>query len=308
MKLSIIVPCYNEEDNVDIFYDEVTKIFKNKKISYEIIFINDGSRDNTIKRLNDIVNKSDENIKVINFSRNFGKEAAMYAGLKESIGELVSIIDADLQQRPELMLKMIDILEKDDEYDSVAAYQEKRKEGFILTGFKNCFYKLINKMSSVKFVQGASDFRMFRRCVVNAILELSEYNRFSKGIFSYVGFNTYYMPYEVELRRNGKSKWNFSSLFNYAIEGIVGFSTKPLRLSTILGIIISFISLIYFIITLILGIASFNVLVILILLIGGLNLISTGILGEYLSRAYTEVKNRPVYIIKKRYENYKVKK
>ena len=197
MDLSIVVPCYNEEGNVELFYEEVQKVFKGKKIKYEIVFVNDGSSDNTLDRLTNIVDQKKQNIKVINFSRNFGKEAAMYAGLKEAEGELVTIIDADLQQRPELILRMIDILNENEQFDSVAAFQEVRKEGKVLTFFKDTFYKVINSMSTVPFVQGASDFRTFRRKVVDSILELSEYHRFSKGIFSFFGYNTYYLPYEV---------------------------------------------------------------------------------------------------------------
>ena len=195
MDLSIVVPCYNEEGNVELFYEEVQKVFKGKKIKYEIVFVNDGSSDNTLDRLTNIVDQKKQNIKVINFSRNFGKEAAMYAGLKEAEGELVTIIDADLQQRPELILRMIDILNENEQFDSVAAFQEVRKEGKVLTFFKDTFYKVINSMSTVPFVQGASDFRTFRRKVVDSILELSEYHRFSKGIFSFV----YLMKWKKEI-------------------------------------------------------------------------------------------------------------
>lgn len=305
MDLSIVVPCYNEEDNVKLFYQEVLKIFKNKKIKYEIIFVNDGSKDRTAEKLNELVEQKQQNIKVINFSRNFGKEAAMYAGLKETTGELVTIIDADLQQRPEIILRMIDILQANKEYDSVAAYQEKRKEGKVLTFFKNCFYKLINSISTVPFVQGASDFRTLRRKVVDAILEVSEYHRFSKGIFSFVGFNTYYLPYEVEERKNGTSKWSFWKLFNYAIEGIVAFTTTPLRIPFIFSFITLLVAIIYFIVTLFAGSNAFSVLLIIILFLFGILFALIGVFGEYLSRTYMQVKQRPVYIVKEKKESFK---
>ncbi len=298
MDLSIVVPCYNEEGNVDVFYEEIYKIFKNKKIRYEIVFVNDGSRDKTLEKLNDLLKLKKQNIKVVNFSRNFGKEAAMYAGLKNTCGEFVTIIDADLQQRPELILNMLNILKTKDEYDSVAAFQEQRKEGKVLTLFKNTFYKIINKVSSVEFVQGASDFRMFRRNMVNSILEISEYNRFSKGIFSFVGFNTYFMPYEVEERRSGTSKWSFKKLFNYAIEGIVAYTTIPLRLPFILSFLLICISFVLLIVFLICGMNMIEVVIILMIFLIGLLFMTIGILGEYLSKTYLEVKKRPVYIIK----------
>lgn len=298
MDLSIVVPCYNEEGNVEIFYEEIYKIFKNKKLKYEIVFVNDGSTDRTIYKLNELLDKDDQNIKVVNFSRNFGKEAAMYAGLKETTGEFVTIIDADLQQRPEIILQMLDILKTSDEYDTVAAYQKERKEGKVLTFFKDSFYKLINSISSVRFVKGASDFRTFRRVVVDAILEVSEYNRFSKGIFSFVGFNTYYLPYKVEDRRTGNSKWSFTKLFNYAIEGIVGFTVSPLRIPFILSFILLLTSLTLLIVFLIIGIGALKTLLIIILFLMGLLFLTLGIIGEYLSKTYLETKNRPVYIVK----------
>ena len=300
MKLSIVVPCYNEEGNVNPFSETVYKTFKNKKIKYEIIFINDGSKDNTIKILNEIIAEEKQNIKIINFSRNFGKEAAMYAGLNEASGEYVTIIDADLQQRPEIILNMLDILEKNEEYDSIVAYQEKRKENKLLIFFKNCFYRLINKISTVPFVEGASDFRTFRKKVVDAILTVSEYHRFSKGIFSFVGFNAYYMPYTVEERNSGNSKWSFIKLFNYAIEGIVAFTTSPLRISFFLGFLTLFAALITLIVFLITKITILKGIISLILFMFGLQFIILGIIGEYLSKTYIETKNRPIYIIKEK--------
>lgn len=305
MDLSIVVPCYNEEGNVELFYEEVQKVFKGKKIKYEIVFVNDGSSDNTLDRLTNIVDQKKQNIKVINFSRNFGKEAAMYAGLKESEGELVTIIDADLQQRPELILRMIDILNENEQFDSVAAFQEVRKEGKVLTFFKDTFYKVINSMSTVPFVQGASDFRTFRRKVVDSILELSEYHRFSKGIFSFVGYNTYYLPYEVEERNSGTSKWNFFKLFNYAIDGIVAFTTSPLRAPFYISIVTFLVGFIYFIVALFKGVSEFTVILLVMLFLFSLLFMVVGVIGEYLSRTYIQVKQRPIYIVKERLESKK---
>lgn len=305
MDLSIVVPCYNEEGNVELFYEEVQKVFKGKKIKYEIVFVNDGSSDNTLDRLTNIVDQKKQNIKVINFSRNFGKEAAMYAGLKEAEGELVTIIDADLQQRPELILCMIDILNENEQFDSVAAFQEVRKEGKVLTFFKDTFYKVINSMSTVPFVQGASDFRTFRRKVVDSILELSEYHRFSKGIFSFVGYNTYYLPYEVEERNSGTSKWNFFKLFNYAIDGIVAFTTSPLRAPFYISIVTFLVGFIYFIVALFKGVSEFTVILLVMLFLFSLLFMVVGVIGEYLSRTYIQVKQRPIYIVKERLESKK---
>lgn len=302
--LSIVVPCYNEEKNVKIFYNETTKILDETKYSYEIVFINDGSKDNTYFKLKEITEKSDKNIKVVNFSRNFGKEAAMYAGLKETKGKFVSIIDADMQQDPKYILEMIDFLEKNEQYDAVAAYQEIRKESKLLTFFKNSFYKLINKISDTNFVQGASDFRTFRRNVVDAILSLGEYYRFSKGIFSWVGFNTYYMPYDVKQRANGVSTWPFWKLFKYAIDGIVAFTTAPLKIATFTGLFTALCSIIYLIVVVIQKLAfeimipGYATIVTLILFLGGMQLFSIGIIGEYLARLYIENKRRPIYIAK----------
>ena len=305
MDLSIVVPCYNEEGNVELFYEEVQKVFKGKKIKYEIVFVNDGSSDNTLDRLTNIVDQKKQNIKVINFSRNFGKEAAMYAGLKEAEGDLFTIIDADLQQRPELILRMIDILNENEQFDSVAAFQEVRKEGKVLTFFKDTFYKVINSMSTVPFVQGASDFRTFRRKVVDSILELSEYHRFSKGIFSFVGYNTYYLPYEVEERNSGTSKWNFFKLFNYAIDGIVAFTTSPLRAPFYISIVTFLVGFIYFIVALFKGVSEFTVILLVMLFLFSLLFMVVGVIGEYLSRTYIQVKQRPIYIVKERLESKK---
>ena len=201
MLLSLVVPCYNEQDNVERFYEETVKAFAGSNFDYEFVFVNDGSKDDTLKNLKALYDKHKESkIKVLGFSRNFGKEAAMYAGLSNASGDYVTIIDADLQQRPEVVLEMVKILDENEEYDSVAAFQQERKEGKAMVAMKNTFYKLINKITEIEFVSGASDFRTFRRPVVDAILSMSDYHRFSKGIFSWVGFNTKYIPYDVRER------------------------------------------------------------------------------------------------------------
>ncbi len=308
MHLSLVVPCYNEQGNVEKFYTETVKAFANADFSYEFVFVNDGSKDNTLKVLKKLYDEHKEsNIKVIGFSRNFGKEAAMYAGLSNASGEYVTIIDADLQQRPEIVLDMVKILDENDEYDCVAAYQKERKESKAMISMKNAFYKLINKVAEVDFVSGASDFRTFRRSMVNAILQMTEYHRFSKGIFSWVGFNTKFIPYEVQERESGASNWNFWKLFKYALEGIISFTTAPLKFASGLGALMFIASLIYALIIVIrhfvygVDVAGYDSIVALILMFGGIQLLCIGILGEYLAKIYVQVKNRPVYIISKLY-------
>lgn len=302
MKLSLVIPCYNEQENVEIFYNTAVNAYKDKGFDYELIFVNDGSKDATMKKLRRIYSESRENVKIVSFSRNFGKESAIYAGLKESRGDMVCLIDADMQQRPELVLDMMQVLDENADYDAVACYQEDRRESKILALFKNCFYKLINKASEIEFKSGASDFRLLRRCVVDAILEMSEYHRFSKGIFSWVGFNTFYMPYTVEDRANGTSKWSFAKLFKYALDGIIAFTTTPLKIATYIGLVSSVASIIYMIVVVIQKLAfgiqvpGYATIVVLILLLGGLQLFCTGMVGEYLAKTYIETKHRPIYI------------
>ena len=304
MLLSVVIPCYNEEDNVELFYDTIVHVFGNLMKDTELIFVNDGSRDETFRRLENIYKNSPYQIKVISFSRNFGKEAALLAGLQHSEGDLVSIIDADLQQRPEYILEMMSILNEHPEYDSVAAYQEERKEGRILSFFKNCFYRIINKMTEMEMVRSASDFRLLKRKVVDAICSMPEKCRFSKGIFSWVGFNTFYMPYQVEERANGVSKWSFWKLFVYAIDGIVAFSTVPLTVVSLAGILLCVLSGLFMVIivvkTLIWGdpVAGFPTLASLVLFTSGIQLLCTGVIGHYLAKNYIETKDRPVYIVK----------
>lgn len=303
MKLSLVVPCYNEEGNVELFYEETVKAFQNTGIDYEFVFVNDGSRDKTIDKLKKLYNeKTESNITVVSFSRNFGKESAIYAGIKNSTGDYISLIDADLQQRPEVVLEMMNILENEPEYDCVAAYQGERKEGSVMTGFKSGFYKLINKLSEVELHADASDFRTFTRGVADAILEMSEYHRFSKGIFSWIGFNTKYIPYEVQERNSGETKWSFTKLVKYAFEGISAFSTKPLKLATYTGMLTAFAAIVYLIVVIIqriwfnVAVSGYATIVALILLLGGIQLFCIGIIGSYLAKTYIQSKQRPIYI------------
>ena len=304
MNLSIIVPCYNEEKNIELFFRECLKSFKDIE-NVEYIFINDGSKDNTWKEITKLINNYKElKIVGIDFSRNFGKESGIYAGLNNSTGNYVAIIDADLQQHPKYVKKMLDYILKNPEFDSVVCYQNKRKEGKVVTFLKKVFYKLINKVSYVEFYENASDFRLISRKMVNSLLSCSEYYRFSKGLFSFVGYDTYFMPYEVQERKYGKSSWNISKLFKYAIQGIIDFSISPLEISNKLGLLTIFISLISLIIVLIkkwifnIIIGPFSIIIFLILLFNGLQMIILGIIGQYVGRNYFETKNRPRYIIR----------
>lgn len=309
MLLSIIVPCYNEEGNIDLFYDETVKALGNLMPETELIFVNDGSRDATITKLRALCERAEYRVRVVSFSRNFGKEAALLAGLRASTGTFTSIIDADLQQKPSYIVDMLEILNEHPEYDAVAAYQEERKEGFLLSFFKKSFYKVIDSLTDVKIMQAASDFRLLRRPVVDAILSLPEKCRFSKGIFAWVGFETYYMPYVVEERASGTSKWNFWKLLKYAFDGIFAFSNKPLIMSSIAGLFIFALSVLYLIIivvkTILWGdpVAGFPTLACLILMLSGIQLLSVGILGQYLAKSYTESKDRPVFIVKEELDN-----
>ncbi len=308
IKLSLVVPCYNEEDNVELFFEEVKKCFQGKIDSYEFIFVNDGSKDLTMKKLKKIYrdNKQD-NIKIICFSRNFGKEAAIYAGMQQAEGEYTTVIDADLQQRPEVVLSMVEILDKEEDYDCVAAFQDKRKEGKVLSFFKKAFYRIINMVAETRFVSGASDFRTFRSNMRAAILSMSEYHRFSKGIFSWVGFETKYIPYDVQQRNAGTSKWSFRKLYKYAMDGIVSFSIAPLKLAMYVGTIAAFLAVVYmFLVVLqkmLLGIdvPGHATVVTLILFMGGIQLFFLGVLGEYISKMYIQVKHRPIYLTRETY-------
>lgn len=303
MKLSFVCPCYNEADNIAPFVDTITASFPIYS-EYEIVFINDGSRDNTLERLKDVKRISPCNIKIISFSRNFGKESAMYAGLEHCCGELVSIIDTDLQQDPSIVRQMVSMLDTTPELDCVCAYQESRSENRIIASFKNAFYKIADKYTEISFTNGASDFRTFRKSVRDAILSMTEYHRFSKGIFSWVGFNTEYIPYTANERQNGSSSFDFVKLLKYGLGGIMSFSTAPLKFASFVGSGAIVFSIIYALITILRKLVSdinadgFTQLVILIAFLGGIQLFTIGIIGEYLARNYIETKHRPIYIAK----------
>ena len=310
MKQSFICPCFNEEKNVIAFAKAVLDAFPNTK-DYELVFINDGSRDNTIGSLKKLKKESTQNIKIINFSRNFGKESAMYAGLQNCKGDYITIIDTDLQQSPEIVKEMVDILENDDDIDCICACQENRHESSFAKFCKKNFYKFADKFTETHFVDGASDFRTFRSRVKDAILSMGEYYRFSKGIFSWVGFKTKWFDYENIERVAGTTKWNFWGLFKYSIEGIVGFSTTPLLIAAGAGVlfcILAFIGILFVVVrALMFGdpTSGWPSMVCIILLCSGVQLFCTGIVGEYLAKTYLEVKHRPIYIVAETEEDKK---
>ena len=304
MKLSLVVPCYNEQECVQRFFDVTAETFEGVVADYEIVFVNDGSKDKTGENLRKIYNENPHKVQVLTFSRNFGKESAIYAGLSKAKGDLVCIIDADLQQHPRVVVEMLKTMAEDEEIDCVTAYQENRKESKFMTGVKSAFYKIINKIADVDFVNGASDFRLMKRTMVDAILSMCECHRFSKGIFSWVGFNTKYIPYTVEEREFGESKWNFFKLFKYAVDGIISFSTFPLKMVTAVGLVTSFASVVYLVAVIIqklffgIDVPGYATIVVLVLFLGGIQLFCLGLLGEYLSKIYVQVKNRPIYVLK----------
>ena len=302
MKLSLVVPCYNEEENIALFADTAERALDG--VEYEIIFINDGSKDNTIGELKKLVDQKNANITVVDFSRNFGKEAGMYAGLQKAKGDYISFVDADLQQPVSVAREMMEFLEENIEYDAVACYQEERIEGKGLSFLKKGFYRVVNMMCDIQFREDASDFRTIRRSVADAILSMPEYHRFSKGIFAWVGYNTYYRPYTVQERHAGKTSWSTIKLFRYAIDGMISFSTKPLKMATGLGLFTSVCAVLYMLFVifqkLIVGIdvPGYATLVVLILFLGGIQLIVLGIIGEYLARIHIETKHRPIFLEK----------
>ena len=304
MKLSLIVPCYNEAENVELFQGETMKAFEGCGYSYEIIFVDDGSTDATLHNLKKIHAAGKCPVKVISFSRNFGKEAGLYAGLQYASGEYISLIDADLQQRPEIVREMVQFLDENPDYDVVAAYQDRRREGKVLSFFKKSFYQIINKMSHVTLQPEASDFRTFRKSVRDSILSLGEYHRFSKGIFAWVGYKTHFIPYTACQRAFGSTKWNFGKLMNYAIEGIIGFSTAPLRLATCLGGITGVAAALYLIAVVLqkliwgIDVPGYATIIVLILLLGSVQLFCIGIIGEYVGRIFEQSKDRPIFIAK----------
>ncbi|MCX7657829.1 MAG: glycosyltransferase family 2 protein [Oscillospiraceae bacterium] len=304
--ISVIVPCYNEQESLPLFYDEITcvaaQMQQKHELEFEFLFINDGSKDKTLEILRGL-SKVDSRVRYVSFSRNFGKEAAMYAGMQNSKGDYVVILDADLQHPPKFIPQMYEYVSSG-EYDCASTRRISRKgEPKLLSFFARSFYKIINKISQTEIVDGAQDFRFMTRAMVDAILSMPEYNRFSKGIFSWVGFRTKYIEYENVERVAGTSKWNFWKLFLYSLDGIFAFSTAPLAIASVLGLIfcvISFIMIAVIVVkTLIWGdpVAGYPSLICVIFLIGGLQLFCVGILGQYLSRTYLETKKRPIYIV-----------
>lgn len=304
-KISIIVPCYNEEESLPIFYKELDRISREmKKVDFEFLFINDGSHDKTLDILRTMAH-DDERVRYISFSRNFGKEAGVWAGLENVVGDYVAVMDADMQDPPSKLIEMYDILNKNEEYDCVGLYTVKHEDYSAFRRFcTNIWYKIIAKISNNRQVPGVRDFRLMRRNMVDAVLKMKEYNRYTKGIFSFVGFNTFWLEFKTGKRVAGTSKFNFWKLFKYALEGIVSFSTTPLILSAIVGIIfclIAFITILVIIIkTLAFGdpVSGWPSLACIIIFASGVQLFFLGVIGLYLSKIYLEVKNRPIYIVK----------
>ncbi len=307
--LTIVVPCFNEEASVGFFYTEIMKyaeLFQKKyTIDFELLFIDDGSKDNTLASLKHLAEK-DSCVHYVSFSRNFGKESAIYAGLEHSTGDFVCIMDADLQDPPHLLEEMY-LKITTEQFDCVATRRSTRKgEPVIRSIFAQCFYKMINKISSIKIVDGARDFRMMTRVVVDAVLEMKEYNRFSKGIFNWVGFNTHWISYENLQRVAGKTKWSFWKLFLYSLDGIFAFSTAPLAISSIVGILICFAAFCYMLYVIVKAlvfgdpVAGYPSLVTILLFVSGIQLFCIGIMGQYISKLYLETKHRPMYLIKEK--------
>lgn len=305
-KISVIVSCYNEEESLPLFYEEMERVRKkdfDNETEFEYIFVNDGSKDKTLEVMKKLA-KEDSKVRFISFSRNFGKEAAMLAGLEAAEGEYITLMDADLQDPPALLKKMYDII-KQEGYDQVGTRRVTRKgEPPIRSFFAKMFYKLINKMSNVEMVDGARDYRLMTRQVVDSIISLKEYNRFSKGLFSFVGYKTKWLEFENVERVAGETKWSFWKLFKYALEGITAFSTVPLVISSVIGLLfclISFLLIIVIIIkTLVLGdpTSGWPSMICIIFFVSGIQLFSLGVIGQYLAKTYLEIKQRPIYIIK----------
>lgn len=302
MKVALIVPCYNEQEALPIFYEEVMKVVTTMNCQYELIFVNDGSKDNTLSILKNFAAK-DENVTYISFSRNFGKEAAMYAGFSNADADYVAVMDADMQDPPALLPQMVKILETED-YDSVATRRISRDgEPPIRSWFARKFYQLINKISDADIVDGARDFRLMKREMVDAIVAMGEYNRFSKGIFGWIGFKTYWLPFKNVERVAGETKWNFWKLFKYAIDGIINFSEAPLSIASWAGIGMTFIAFIMMVIVIVRRlcfgdpVAGWASTMCVIIFIGAIQLFSMGIMGQYIAKTYNEAKHRPHYIV-----------
>ena len=303
-KITVIVPCFNEQDALPIYYKEMCRVMhKMPEVEIEMLFVDDGSTDRTLSVMKDL-NSLDEKCKYLSFSRNFGKEAAIYAGLKNATGDYVAIMDVDLQDPPELLPKMYQILEEG-EYDNVATKRSTRKGEPVIRSFlSETFYKCINKISKTEIVSGARDYRLMNRRMVDAVLEMSEYNRFSKGIFEWVGFRTKWLEFENVERSAGETKWSIRKLFTYSLEGIMGFSVAPLSFASVIGLlfcVLSFLMVIVIVVrTLVWGdpVAGWPSLVCIVFMVGGVQLLCTGIVGQYLAKTYLETKHRPIYILK----------
>lgn len=301
-KLSIIVPCFNEEESIPYFYDEVKKVTKNMDIKLELIFVDDGSRDKTLEVIKS--KTDDKEVEYISFSRNFGKEAAMYAGLSMASGDYVTIMDVDLQDPPSLLPEMVRLIEEEG-YDCVATKSTSRNGySFLRKTFTKWFYDIIGKMSKTEMVPGARDYRLMTRQMVEAVLSMKEYNRYSKGLFSFVGFKTKWIEFENKERVAGTTKWNFWKLFSYALDGIVGFSTAPLTMAAFIGVLFCLIAFIMIIVIIVKTLAfgdptsGWPSLACIIFMVSGIQLLCLGVIGEYLAKMYLEVKQRPIYIIK----------
>ena len=299
--LSIVVPCYNEDESVGIFLEEIRKTLKD--YNFEVIYVNDGSSDDTLKHIKELASEN-SNVKYISFSRNFGKESAIFAGLKYASGDYICLMDADLQHPPKLIPEMLEAV-LDEGYDVAAARRVSRKgEPKIKSFFSHRFYKVFNRISDIDMVEGATDYRIMTRQVVDSVLNLPEYNRFSKGLFQWVGFDTKWIEYENIERIAGESTWSFWGLIKYSIEGLVAFTTLPLSVSTFLGMVFSVIAFIYMLFIIIRyliyseAVPGYPTLICSLLLLGGIQLLSIGVLGKYLEKTYFEAKNRPIFIVK----------
>ncbi|HEL1612455.1 TPA: glycosyltransferase family 2 protein [Streptococcus suis] len=307
--ISVIVPCFNEEEAIPYFYEAMEKVRKEMGEKFEYIFVNDGSKDGTLKVLRQLSGQ-DQAVRYLSFSRNFGKEAALYAGLQAAKGDLVTVMDVDLQDPPEMLIEMKAMLDSDADLDCVGTRRVSREgEPPIRSFFAKLFYKLMNKISQVEVVDGARDFRLMRRHMVDAILSVSEYNRFSKGIFAWVGFETEYLPYKNVERVAGETSWSFWKLLSYSIEGIINFSDTPLNIASYTGFFTFLLSLILMVFvvfkTLVFGDPTIGwpSTICIILFLGGLQLMTIGILGKYLAKVFLETKKRPVYIVKEKSSN-----
>lgn len=303
--LSVIVPCYNEEENVRDFYDELCRnadFFREKQLELELIYVDDGSRDRTVLEVKKL-HEEDGRVRLVSFSRNFGKEAAIYAGLQKCRGDLAVLMDADLQDPPSLLPEMYSYIEQG--YDSVATRRVTRKgEPLIRSFFARMFYKLMNKISRTEIVDGARDYRLMTRQVVDAILSMTEYNRFTKGIFGWVGYKTKWLEYENVERRKGETKWSFWKLFLYSLEGIIAFSTVPLTIASVAGVFFCLVAFVIIIVTIVRKLmfgdptSGWPSLVCIIMMVSGVQLFCLGIVGQYLSKTYMEVKRRPIYLVR----------